>query len=523
MNPASQSDKPPGTPLRCAGLGQSEEQRSVTMGLLMIDQIELAIPTEYLWEAIDFPPVLCRILTASPHVAGVVDVRGDLIPVVDLRHALALPPCDELSRRIVIIHHRDYLFGVVVDALGGVISVPASSCQAVEVIKPHAPPLIRQVLSIDHGARIVSVLCLDGVINQIDVPLTRLADRTAERVAEKAVQRWSPYVLFECGQTRLAINADCVDTVLNIEGMSASLNRSDACLGVIHSDRRRLAVLDVLKIVGLGETDLQNNRQILVLKTNGHLVGLLVKQVTQIARMDDSTRRAVPSMAFSNPDYFDGMLPLKGHGEFLKIDAPTLLASTEVSAMAAVHGRPLGDKIVHAQTGQSPDSQQMRAEVYLTFHVGGEKAASLKTIREILPLPQDVTPIQRPGDLRIGIFTHRDQVLPIIDMAMLMDAPPAQCSAETRLLLVDGEVGTIAFQVERVHAIEHAQWTHEPIAQTQWHHADELQAAVHAQSLLTLVADDGARRGVPSLDLRRIARAIEHRYQAAAPASAAVA
>jgi purine-binding chemotaxis protein CheW len=496
------------------------KDNKLVLGLLHIGPIELAVPTAHLREAVDYPPRLSQLLSASPHVVGAIDVRGDLVPVVDLRHALGLPKRGDKPGRIVIISQGEHLFGIAVDALGGVvITLPGSLSRQVDVLNPAHAQLTKRLFPQDGGKRIVNVLHLEGVMQLIDVPLSRAANTHVDGAASAAVQSWSPYVLFECAGVRLAIDAEVVDTVIDIDRANGGLSHSEGCIGLIQSGHRRMAVVDALAILGLGHTPVEGNNQVLVLKCEGNAVGIMISHVTQIARLNEGTRRPVPAMAFERPEFFEGMLPLEGHADFLCVSDTQFLSTTEVSSMASIHGRPADrNKASQVQAGHKKEGAAARAEVYLTFRIGQEFAAPLKQVREILPMPTSMTPIRRGGDPRIGLFTHRDQIVPIVDMANLLGTEGAARSSETRLLLIDAVGGVMAFMVDRVHAIETVQWSHDPIAQSQWRNADELEAALHARGLLTM-GEGADKRGLSALDLPCIARALEARYTPAAAAN----
>ncbi len=471
----------------------------VTLGLVHIGPMELAIPVDCLREAIDEPKQLSRLPTPSAHVAGGLDVRKELITVLDLRPALKLaPPPDLQEKRVIILHHKGYVFGLRVDRLGEVVQVPRDSCLPVEVLRSQAPPLIREVFSLDDGRRVISGLCLDGVIQLAEVPLTRVADRQAELAMRRVHQQWSPYLMFEVGQTRLCLHADLVDTVIHLDSMGTRFSPARACIGVVEDDSRKLAVLDVLSLLGLGHTVLRDNRQVLVLKVQGRMVGLLVRQVSRIARQDDQTLRRVPPMAFEHPEFFLGMLPVDGLGEFLKIDGDRLVALHEVTSMATVHG---------GATQAARQDQRALAEVFLTYHVGAELASPLRTIREILPFPPEHTPIDRAGDARVGLLPHRQQVVPIYSLPMLCGQPRPPRSDDTRLLLLEGETGLVALEVERVLGIESAQWRHPPLHQAQTRKLPALQQVLHTRGLLTLGPAERPR-GVQTLDLNRLVEAL---------------
>lgn len=485
---------PPTTPESRAGAAER-----LTVGLVHIGPMALAIPVDCLREAINEPAHLSRLPTPSAHVAGGIDVRQELITVLDLRPALKLPPrAEHQAPHVIILHHKGYVFGLQVDRLGEVVQVPRERCLPVEVLRADAPPLIREVFSLDEGRRVISGLCLDGLMQLAEVPLTRVADRGAELALRRVHQQWSPYLMFEVGQTRLCLHADLVDTVVHLDSMGTRFSPARGCIGVVEDDSRKLAVLDVLDLLGLGHTVLRDNRQVLVLKAQGRMVGLLVRQVSRIARQDDQTLRPVPAMAFERPELFLGMLPVDGLGEFLKVNGDCLVALPEVSSMATVHG---------SATQAARQDQHALAEVFLTYQVGTELASPLRSIREILPVPADHTPIARAGDARVGLLHHRQQVVPMFSLSMLCGQTRPDRTEHTRLLLLEGPSGLIALEVAHVLGIESAQWRHPPLHQAQTRQWPALQQALHTRGLLTLGPPDQPR-GVQTLDLDRLVAAL---------------
>lgn len=64
-------------------------------------------------------------ITEVPHapsfVRGVINLRGEVVTVVDMRRALGLPPLDSIDDcRTVIIHSQDEVIGLVVDRIADI-------------------------------------------------------------------------------------------------------------------------------------------------------------------------------------------------------------------------------------------------------------------------------------------------------------------------------------------------------------------------------------------------------------------
>ncbi|MCR4427034.1 MAG: chemotaxis protein CheW, partial [Firmicutes bacterium] len=73
---------------------------------------------------------ITKIPHAPDHVEGVINLRGRVIPVIDLRRRFGLP-CGEhtKSTRIVVIQMGESLIGMVVDGVSEVLRVPQDTIE----------------------------------------------------------------------------------------------------------------------------------------------------------------------------------------------------------------------------------------------------------------------------------------------------------------------------------------------------------------------------------------------------------
>ncbi len=104
-----------------------EEKRSVC--LFTIGKGTYAIPVELLTEII-LSQKIFPVPSTPSHVLGVINLRGNVIPIVDIRPALSLPPTS-VPGQIIIVNHRTTTLGIVVDNVYEVVGVPESSVQTI--------------------------------------------------------------------------------------------------------------------------------------------------------------------------------------------------------------------------------------------------------------------------------------------------------------------------------------------------------------------------------------------------------
>lgn len=94
---------------------QADDQ-FVTLG---IDREVFAVPVETVVEILDMRN-LFRVPDAPPHMAGLIDVRGRAVPVIDLRVKLGLPTASvtETTRIMVLeiqLNQRQLVLGLIAD------------------------------------------------------------------------------------------------------------------------------------------------------------------------------------------------------------------------------------------------------------------------------------------------------------------------------------------------------------------------------------------------------------------------
>jgi purine-binding chemotaxis protein CheW len=75
-------------------------------------------------EAIIKLQAITKVPHAQPHVVGVTNLRGNIVPVIDLKKRLSLPATDNsIDTRIIVALLQESKVGMVVDAVSQVIEI----------------------------------------------------------------------------------------------------------------------------------------------------------------------------------------------------------------------------------------------------------------------------------------------------------------------------------------------------------------------------------------------------------------
>ena len=106
---------------------------------------------------------------APDYVRGVINLRGAVLPIVDLAVRLGLP-APEVGERHVIIVARigTQLVGLLVDAVSDILTIDDEVVQATpDVASEHVKSFVKGLIAID--GRMIGLVQLDRVLPQIEL------------------------------------------------------------------------------------------------------------------------------------------------------------------------------------------------------------------------------------------------------------------------------------------------------------------------------------------------------------------
>jgi purine-binding chemotaxis protein CheW len=106
---------------------------------------------------------------APSYVRGVINLRGVVLPIVDLGARLGLPGTDPTARHVIIVAQvGERAAGLLVDSVSDILSVEEQSIQPTpDVASTLARTFVRGVIAMD--GRMISVITLDHVLPAMEL------------------------------------------------------------------------------------------------------------------------------------------------------------------------------------------------------------------------------------------------------------------------------------------------------------------------------------------------------------------
>lgn len=476
-------------------------------GGLRIGGLQLALPMSALREVVPCGR-LERLPARAEGLLGAIDLRGVLVPVLDLRPliGLAADPLDWPC--VVLVIHDGLILGLLCEGVTGVFRSEGQRLNRAAQDGLMAGSLRRA----DDGS-LLSVLS----------PAALLALPGLPRVEDPEPQRQ----LLLCGRVPLALPAMAVHATLPSPQVCASvLAGSGACVGVLEHAGEEVPVVDLPALCGLGRLERPAGalQQAFLMRLEAGLVAFLIDRVLDVVRVDDDAVLPVPAFALPRRELFEGGLAIQALTDevrallpssvqqFLVLSPQGLQGHAGLQALAA-SGRPVaalrGVDTSLAMDGAATAALQAAGQrAMVTYQLGREVATPIGQIREILPFGCEIAVLEVGGAM-LGLVAHRGRSIPVMCLSRLHGLPPPEVGPAVSVLVVEADAGEqLGFAVPMLRSIEPADW--EPALPALGDSRDPLTQAIHSRQLVQVGQGD-SRRMLQVVDLQRIARALQQR------------
>ena len=510
-------------------LPQVSDEEILGLGGFRLDDMELALPLASLREVqpcAQLSPLPCP----NKAVVGGLNLRGVVVPVLDLRLLLGRPAPSLTLPCVVIMVHDGHVLGLLSTGVSGVFEVPSSAVKPMSSCEGGAALCQGTVVRLDTGTS-VGLISAHALFGAPEIP--RTLDPEPERnqsieepgdVSEVSATHL-PVMLMRCGKVALSIDAMAVSATLLSPHVQTSPLAMGHCRGVIDHAGMLLPALDFQSLLGLGPAQPNDLAQAFVMNTPDGSIAFLITEVMDVVRCREVDFLPVPSFALPHPTLFSGTLPRAALADdivqrsrasitqFLRVDGQALQQDRDVRNLAStVRQRGAQGAGLQADARSFVASTQSihAGRSVLTFMLGGETATPLEQVQEILPYSNDISIFDTRGSL-LGILVNRGRSIPVMCLSGLFGLPAPEVSPAVTVLVVESKGVLIGFAVPVLKSIELTQW--EPsLSLGAGTDSSDLAQALKSKTLVK-VGEEHVCRMLPLIDLASIALALQNQEE----------
>lgn len=297
------------------------------------------LPLEAVREVREAPATVLSLSTAETAVAGVVENRGRLLPVVRPDVLLGLPPRRGTGGRIVVLGLGAAALGLLVERVDDIVRVAPERIVAAPAIlnRGAGEARIESVARTEHG--LVALISPDRLFR--DEVVTPMLNDGYEESAPMAAAALEQLLVFRLAEETYALPIDAVDEVVRYPEAITRVPQAPAFLaGVANHRGEALPIVDQRIRFAVGGTIPATGRRVIVARVDGVRVGFAVDAVEALRAVAADELSETPDIAAGEGRLFDRVASVEMDGRLVLLVNPReLLDQAERDLVAAVSER----------------------------------------------------------------------------------------------------------------------------------------------------------------------------------------
>lgn len=432
------------------------------------------------------PAVLAPFSASWPDVVGAIELRGQLVPVIDLGIALGLQtlPPRTTAPIIVILRHAGHVHGFLAEGIDGVRSLTREMLGPIThagLAPPAGPAGGRDGTLAGHQpVRPITVAAfVSSGQNGVVLDPSAIAGMPGLPLAQDAVgQRGGatvpvdPTLVFSVGELRCALPATCVDATLPRQSLLPAPVDDPLWIAMMEYKGAEIPVVDTLALLGQGHMAMASPQSAAIVvrtavfeagktgETDARgLVALAIGGVDNIVRLPQQAISPLPA-AMQHAALTRGIALIEGENCLL-LDPASLAGDQRLCLLGKVEqkaeAKQAGSSFLASAAASGNAATPSLREAFLVFVVGeGRFSTPMSIVEEILPRTSEIIPWQGAVPGMVGLMPYRGDTVPVFDLATCIGVPPG---ADTGFVVVvrhlDGQsLHRAAYCMDSLHSVE---------------------------------------------------------------------
>ncbi len=458
------------------------ETDSMQFGIIQIGPSLIAIPIEHLSEVLHVRKEE-PIAQNGALLRGGIELRGRIVPILDVQALAGLPEPDAAAKLGVIIEHAQRLVVIFADKIVGIATIAAKDIHGISKGCDADTPLFKNIFAYDDG--FASVLDVATTFASPDIFTAKRPD-----ISKKDVLRThEPVLTFEAGRALYSVPAVEVYAAIPRQRIERTAITMGACLGEITYHGRRIPVVCPFTILGLGNRERPALTEIVALRFPDDLVlGFAVDAIHEIGTFSGVKETTIPIWQ-SGRNFIDRVVIRNDDEQIFAINLENLRAATDLLTIAKLSQDDQPSETPPQTQISSEQNITREKERYLVVDACDRLAIPLSQVNRIVEPPTRTTPADAGTPGFSGYFSRFNESIALFDLGACRGR---QAVNDTRAkILLTGRPGhQIGFLVDHVVSIEMSEWCEKPGA-----------AKKRGETTLVQLGDGPAAKVLPAFNL----------------------
>ncbi len=418
-----------------------------------------AFPMESVLEIIRVPKTVEVPLTPSA-LLGLSNLRGSVLPVLDLRRLLALPDMEYTDATRVVVTDCGTPVGLVVDRVARVLNVERSQVEdGTQVNATVSADLLLGVVKNTDDQTLTQLLAPDRVVSSEFATVVKSqtagggGDFGQNQVNSKKTDavvdddETTQLVSFVVENQEYAFEISEVEEIVRVPEEISQVPKSQSyVLGLINLRGRLLPLVGLRRLFSMHEETIGEHNRVVVVSLHREnridSIGIVVDQVREVLRVPKAVQDVMPNLLRQpgREDEISVVCRLDGGKRLLSVLSAVALFK-DATVQNAI------DEATSSQEATMRENDLDQAEIsdddetqLVVFQLAGQEyGVTIEAVQEITRVPKEISKVPKTATFIEGMINLRGMVLPVLDMRRRFSLEQLERNDRQRILVLNLE------------------------------------------------------------------------------------
>tara|TARA_A200000113_G_scaffold87034_1_gene77646 strand:- start:7749 stop:9296 length:1548 start_codon:yes stop_codon:yes gene_type:complete len=312
-----------------------------------LEDQEFAFHLQDVEEIVRVPADISQLPDSAPAVLGLVNLRGRIIPIVDLSNAIGMMSTEinEASRIVVTQNSEFGSIGFVVAKVSNVVSISESELESVPSVCNDGAEsgLLEAVYRSDGGKRLVSIINLSNVYGRALMSVLSSIEDDIKQESQMSEGNdvvideddCEQYVIFWINGQEYGVSIDDTQEITRVPDKLESVpSTPDYLKGIVNLRGTVLPVIDLRSRLGMPSSETSERQRIVVLTKDKQRTGFIVDGVAEVKTVVRQTIENAPSLSDMQSEFLNRLIKLNDEKRIIQIIEPNVLLNDNAVATA---------------------------------------------------------------------------------------------------------------------------------------------------------------------------------------------
>lgn len=410
-----------------------------------------AVPMAPLSEIIRLPEVV-RVPLSPPALEGLVNLRGQVLPIVNLRRVFGFAEQEHDDATRVLVVDTGAPVGFVVDQVSRVIGVTPDQIEASHGIEASVDnDYLHGVIKGDEAFDMLMLLDFSRVLQGELAAMARTAEQVTpqgmalkdEEEAADQIEDELQLVSFSIDDQEYAIPIEHVKEIVQLPEQILHVPKAPPhMLGLINLRSHSLPLVSLRRLFELSsEQILDEHQRIIVVAFEQHgewlRVGLMADSVREVLRVPRDRLEEVPALLRRDRRMAEisGICRLDDGQRLVSILSVDKMFAHEGmrDALKASAEMKKEEGVVHEEVEENEAQEEEQFVIFRMLE--DEYGVPIQAVKEIVRVPEQLTHVPKAPEFIEGIINLRGSVLPVVDERLRLGLPHMTENERQRIMV----------------------------------------------------------------------------------------